>query len=262
MQQKGNIGIFDSGLGGLWILKHLKEKLPEYNYVFLGDEKHMPYGDKNKEEIFSYTTSALRYLFEVENCMGVIIACNTVSSTIYDELREWKDENYFGRIIFGIARPTIMSIKPDEILVIFATFPTCNSTVYDELLHSRTSDILKIPLPELASKIERGESVQDYLMSFVGNVPEHIKQGALLCTHYGIVREEFRKVFPNILDWSFQEESVPRYIQEYFLEFPEREMFFTHNATLRIITSKKSDVLTKFAKEWFGEKVEINEINL
>jgi glutamate racemase len=249
---KGNIGVFDSGLGGLWILKHLREKLPEYNYVFFGDEAHLPYGNKTKEEIFRYTTEALTYLFEKENCRGVILACNTVSSSIYDELREWKDENYFGRILFGIMRPTVESLAKDEPVVIFATPMTCASQVYDTFLSSKTESLLKIPLPELASLIEHGEDTYSYIESFKTKVPQNITRGALLCTHYGIVKDNFKKVFPNITHWSYQEESIPLYIAEYFKQFPEREAFFAHEGSLKIITSKESEVLNKFKKEWFG----------
>ena len=98
---KGNIGVFDSGLGGLWVLKHLKEKLPSYNYIFLGDQKNVPFGGKTPEELFEIATKALDYLYGEKNCMGVVLACNTISSTIYDRLRIWKDEKYFGRILFG-----------------------------------------------------------------------------------------------------------------------------------------------------------------
>lgn len=263
MQNKGNIGVFDSGLGGLFILKHLREKLPEYNYVFFADEAHAPYGDKTKEELFAYTTSALSYLFEKENCMGVILACNTVSSTIYDELRDWKDKNYFGRIVFGIMRPTIESLNnKDESLVVFATAPTCASSVYDKFLTSRVENVLKIPMPELASKIERGEDVYEYLSLFKSKVSESIHQGALLCTHYGIVKEDFKKAFPFIKEWSYQEDSIPKYIKEYFVEFPEREEFFLRENKFKILTSRPSETLSKFTREWFGENVKPVLINL
>jgi glutamate racemase len=260
MNRTGNIGIFDSGLGGLWVLKHLRAELPEYDYVFYGDQAHVPYGDKTKEELFTYVTQALTHLFEKENCMGVILACNTVSSTIYDELREWKDAHYFGRILFGILRPTALSLQPDAPLVVFATTPTCSSTVYDTFLSSRVEKIVKIPMPELAGKIEKGEQVSEYIASFKDKVPSDIHRGALLCTHYGIVRDDFIKAFPEITEWSYQEESIPKYLKQYFIEFPEREAFFSHSNLLKIITSQETPVLEKFTKAWFGNGIKITSI--
>lgn len=260
MDKKGNIGVFDSGLGGLWVLKHLKEKLPEYNYIFYADQANMPYGGKTKDELFNITTEALDFLYGEMNCMGVVLACNTVSSNIYDRLRDWKDGKYFGKILFGIVRPTVESMDPNEKTVIFATPRTCESEVYENFFKEHMRDYIKIPMKDLAYKIENKDDTFSYIYSFKDVVPNDAKRGALLCTHYGIVKDDFKKAYPQITDWIYQEEVVPEYLKDYFKEFPEREKFFEHGSKIEIYTTKESDIFTSFAKEWFGGDVEIKVI--
>lgn len=259
---KGNIGIFDSGLGGLWILKHLREKLPDYSYIFLGDLANVPFGDKTPDELFVIATKALDYLYGEMNCMGVVLACNTISSTIYERLRDWKDSKYFGRILFGIVHPTVESLKEGDSAVIFATPRTCESEVYEKFLSSNIKNYKKIPLPKLAYLIENGEDALPYISTFRNKVNDDIKMGALLCTHYGIVKDDFKKVFPFINKWVYQEDLLPAYLENYFKEFPERELFFTHNKSLSIFITKESEVFNKFSKEWFSGFVVPKVINL
>jgi glutamate racemase len=262
MAKKGSIGVFDSGLGGLWVLKHLKEELPEYNYIFLADQKNMPYGERTPDELFILTIKALDYLYGEKNCAGVILACNTVSSTIYDKLREWKDEKYFGRIIFGIVRPTVESINNENQVVVFSTPRTCLSEVYENFLSSNIKSYIKLPMNNLASIIEEKGDVYSYISLFKDKVPNNITRGALLCTHYGIVREDFKKVFPSIKEWIYQEEIIPKYMKDYFIKFPEREAFFSHDGHTSIFVTKENKVFENYTKEWFGESVGIELVNL
>lgn len=262
MDKKGSIGVFDSGLGGLWILKHLKEQLGEYDYVFLGDQQNVSYGNKTTDELFILATCALDYLYGEKNCMGVVLACNTISSTIYDRLREWKDEKYFGRILFGIVRPTVESLADNDTVAIFATTRTCESEVYEKFFKENLKSYIKTPMPELASLIENGGDTYDYIDSFKDKIPSDIRRGALLCTHYGIVREEFKKVFPNIKEWVYQEELIPKYLKDYFKEFPDREEFFSQNKTLSIFVTKETETFKRFKDEWFGEDLKIELVNL
>lgn len=262
MNEKGAIGVFDSGLGGLWVLRHLREELGDYDYIFLGDQKNISYGNKTTEELFELTTKALDYLYGKMGCMGVVLACNTVSSTIYDKLREWKDEKYFGRILFGIVRPTVESIKKDNKVAIFATTRTCESEVYEKFFKDNLKDYVKIPMRELAGLIENSGDTYSYIYSFKDKIGVDVSGGALLCTHYGIVKNEFKKVFPSIKEWVYQEELIPKYLKDYFIEFPDREAFFSHNKTLSILVTKESDTFLNFKNKWFGEDVKINLVDL
>jgi glutamate racemase len=262
MNEKGSIGVFDSGLGGLWVLKHLREELPLYNYIFLGDQANVPFGGKTPDELFDIATKALDFLYGQKNCMGVVLACNTISSTIYDKLRDWKDEKYFGRILFGIVRPTVESIDKQKPVVIFATPRTCESEVYEKFLSENVRNYVKIPLPQLAYLIENGGDTFSYLKYFKDMIGSDIESGALLCTHYGIVRDNFKKVFPAVKSWVYQEDLIPKYLKEYFVEFPDREAFFAHGGDISIFITKESEVFDKFVKEWFDKNINLEIINL
>ena len=82
------IGIFDSGVGGLIITKTIRELMPEYDYVYLGDTKRVPYGDKSHDTILKFTKEAMNYFFQKENCAIVIIACNTVSARALKKIQQ------------------------------------------------------------------------------------------------------------------------------------------------------------------------------
>lgn len=259
---KESIGVFDSGLGGLWILKHLKDEMPEYDYVFLGDQLNVSYGNKTPDELFVLAVKALDFLYGEKKCAGVVLACNTISSTIYDRLRGWKDEKYFGRILFGIVRPTVESMSNNDTVAIFATPRTCESEVYEKFFKKNIKDYIKIPMPELARLIENGGDTYSYISSFKDKVASDITRGALLCTHYGIVRDNFKKVFPSIKTWVSQEELIPKYLKDYFVEFPEREAFFSHNGTISVLVTKENDVFNQFKNKWFGENIKVELVDL
>jgi glutamate racemase len=262
MDKKGSIGVFDSGLGGLFVLKHLKEELPDYDYVFLGDQENVPFGGKSPDELFLIATKGLDFLYGEMNCAGVVLACNTISSTIYDRLRVWKDEKYFGRILFGIVRPTVERMGKDHRVVIFATPRTCESEIYEKFFRENLENYEKIPMKDLAGIIENSGNSYSYIYYFKDKVKNDVSTGALLCTHYGIVKDDFKKVFPQISNWVYQEELVPKYIKDYFLEFPEREQLFSHGASIKIYVTKELDTFFNFKNKWFGEDLKINLVSL
>src|ERR1700722_1467195 len=104
------IGIFDSGLGGLGVSKAIMAKLPKYDYVYLGDTKNLPYGNKSQSQIFSLTTKALRFLF-AQDCKLVIIACNTSSAKALRKIqREFLPKYFPDRKVLGVIVPTIEAV--------------------------------------------------------------------------------------------------------------------------------------------------------
>lgn len=245
-----NIGVFDSGLGGLWILKHLKERLPNYNYVFFGDQANVPYGNKTNVELFDLTIKALGFLYGEKKCACVILACNTTSTTIYEELKGWVEVEYPDCKLFGIAQPTIEFLKEENNLALFATERTISSHVY-----KTKNCVAEIALSLLASKIEEGKEVGDYIKSFSKNVPQTATSGALLCTHYGIVTNDFKKAFPNIKKWISQENIIPQYLENYLKENPDFEIKLSKNNLLKIFVTAKSEVFDNKIEEWFGGNI-------
>src|SRR3990167_7592046 len=100
------IGIFDSGLGGLFIAKAIRKTLPNYEYVYLGDTKRVPYGEKSHQKVFEYTKEAVDHLFRKENCALVIVACNTASARALRRIQqEYLPKNFSDRKALGVLIP-------------------------------------------------------------------------------------------------------------------------------------------------------------
>src|SRR5258708_5718149 len=99
------IGIFDSGVGGLLVAKAIQKRMPKYDYVYLGDTKRVPYGNRSAETVFEFTEEAVNYLFEKENCAIVILACNTASARALKQIQEKTDKEKKGRKVLGVLIP-------------------------------------------------------------------------------------------------------------------------------------------------------------
>ncbi len=245
------IGVFDSGLGGLWLLRHIREVMPEYDYVFIGDQKNVPYGNKTVPELLKITTQALEFLYEKQNCKVVLLACNTVSSNIYKELKEWVNSKYPNRLIFGLVEPTVQALKEAGDIAIFATKRTIASEVYQTKLAGNNRQAYGIAMPELATLIESGQPTIDYIDSFKDSVPTNAKCGTLLCTHYGIALEDFKKAFPNINTWYLQEKIIPKFMNEYFQNNKERLFDLSLGGSIKFFVTEKSSVFDSFLGKWF-----------
>ena len=252
-----NIGVFDSGLGGLWILKYLREKLPEYNYIFFGDQANVPYGTKSKEDLFAYTTQALLYLYKEKNCLCVILACNTTSTAIFTELRAWVEKEFPDRRVFGIVLPTVLTIPVVDPVAVFATHRTVESHVFKREIKG---DVTEVALPELCSRIESGGETKEYIASFASQIPDTVKTGALCCTHYGIVRDDFIHAFPNITKWISQEEIIPEFFKNYLESKPDFDNKLSKQNKIEIYVTKESEVFNTWLKKWYQNPPQINII--
>ncbi len=252
--EKGNIGVFDSGLGGLWILKHLRETVPQYNYIFFGDQANVPYGIKTIEELFLCTTKALTYLYEKKDCACVILACNTTSSAIYSELQSWVQETYPGRKIFGIVNPTVEAIPTTDPIAVFATVRTVESHAFRNKIE-KDQAITEIAMPELAVGIEYAQETQNYIASFAHSVPPNVRTGVLCCTHYGIVRQEFINAFPQITLWISQEEIIPKFFKDYLAKEKDFALTLSTSGAIEVYVTKENVVFDTWLSKWFGPDV-------
>jgi|JI10StandDraft_1071094.scaffolds.fasta_scaffold01292_43 glutamate racemase len=250
--EKGKIGVFDSGLGGLVVLRELRKVLPEYDYVFYGDQKNLPYGNKTVDELFVIAKENLSYLFDEQDCRAVFIACNTISSNLYDKLKEWILVAYPDRFIFGIAKGTVDALASDTHFTVFATVRTIASHRFSTLLTERFPDctVDEVALPELCSRIEAGENVEDYLATFCGQFKE--KGTCVLgCTHYGIVAETFANIFPGFTTIAQQEKILPQFFKEYLAHRETIRSRLSVGGTLQILISADNPVFREYANKWF-----------
>lgn len=244
------IGVFDSGLGGLWMLKHLRELMPEYDYVFYGDQKNVPYGEKTIEQLLEITKTALEFLYKKQNCSVVLLACNTVSTNINTQLREWVNKKYPGKLVFGLVKPTVESLINLDNLFLTATTRTIESGLYQKEL-ANINSLTTFALPDLARIVERGEDAYGYILQFQDLVPPNITNGALLCTHYGIVLDDFKKVFPGVQNWYCQENIIPKYMKSYFESKPQVVNALSKNSSVEFFVTASNKTFDKFLNTWF-----------
>ena len=208
MEKDKAIGIFDSGLGGLSVLRKLKQELPEEDFIFYGDQKHAPYGEKSEEEVRSLSLSAYRFLQE-KGVKATVIACNTATSAAAPYLREMFPKD----IIIGMepaVKPAVEdleSLSPADSaskkILIMAT----EHTIQGERLHqliSRFGDpsqFLLLPSPGIVRLLEAGKGdspeMEDYLHQLL--LPyqkEAISSIVLGCTHFPFAKEQIQKSLP------------------------------------------------------------------
>lgn len=187
------IGVFDSGVGGLTVLKCLYDNLPNENYIYIGDNKYCPYGDKRKEELYSIAKRIIKYFEEIDVKL-IVVACNTISSTILDDLK--KETNI---PIIGVIDSTVdlfLKQNIDETLVI-GTNGTISSDVYNIKIKEKNNRIkvhsLKTPLlvPLIESDSDTSLVLNDYLTCY-----KNIKSIILGCTHYKLIEDEIKKILP------------------------------------------------------------------
>ncbi len=156
------IGVFDSGLGGVLILKAIAKELPDYDYEYYGDTKHVPFGDRSESEIYEFTKQAVEHLFE-KGCLIVILACNTASAETLRKLQdEYLSENYPDRRILGVIIPVVEEVIDHTCkqVVLFGTQRTVGSGKYHLELGKRNeiqTKIEAVATSELVPLLEKGE---------------------------------------------------------------------------------------------------------
>lgn len=221
------IGFFDSGLGGLTVMRAVAKFLPRYEYEFYGDTTNVPYGDKSEEEIFDLTKSGITHLFEQDCCL-VIVACNTASCETLRRLQdEWLPSTCPDRTVLGVIIPVIEELcaggKSRALLL--ATKRTVSSGKYHFELGKQNRQDVKIEAqaaPELVPCIEAGkhkeavEVASDYILERVSAIDTVI----LGCTHYTVLASDLRRRFPDLRFLS-QADIIPHKLQTYLNVHPE-----------------------------------------
>ena len=195
------IGIFDSGSGGLTVLKALRDVLPSADVVYFGDIKNAPYGDRSREELAELTVLAIRLLHE-RGAHNLVSACNSVSASLALSLFDAFDLSH--NQLIEMVGPTVACFKdsPDRVLVC-ATSATVRSEIYQSAFRMIGKDVTAIAIPGLAGAIEHGDPAEfmESLIAkaFHGVLLSDYDTLVLACTHYPLVTDVFKKVVPKSL---------------------------------------------------------------
>ncbi len=207
MKKTINIGIYDSGLGGLTVLKEFKKIMPYYHYIYFGDTAHVPYGNKSKQTIFEYSKEAIKF-FEKQDVTVIIIACNTVSSLVLEELKEYTDIALVDVItpFKSFFKQKVEDCKENINIGVIGTNNTIQSKAYNKILTDINSKIqvysqacpMFVPIIELGFVNHRIAPIviEEYLHELKKEKLHYLILG---CTHYPLLKHQILKHLPEDL---------------------------------------------------------------
>lgn len=270
----GPIGVFDSGYGGLTILRRIREILPQYDYLFLGDNARAPYGSRSFEIVYQFTLEAVKALFSY-GCRLVIIACNTASAKALRTIQQ-NDLPHLDatRRVLGVIRPTVEaigSLTKTRHVGLLATAGTVNSRSYNLELKKLCPDItvtgqacpLWVPIIENNEHNSPGADyfVKEYIDALLARDPE-IDTIILGCTHYPLMLDKIRQYTPLGIRLVPQGEYVAPSLARYMERHPDMEARCTRQGTCRYLTTESAALFRKSASVFLGYDIEASQIAL
>lgn len=198
MNQNGKIGVFDSGIGGVTVLREIIKILPKENYRYYSDSKNNPYGDKTDEVIQQLCDNIVQHFIQ-ENCKAVVIACNTASSKAANLLRKKYPQLPF--IAIEPAYKMVYDYAYDKPTLVMATKGTIDSEKFNLLIKKYDNHkTYLLPCIGLADRIEQGnkEEIRKYLREHIGSYQGRVENVVLGCTHYPLVQKEIQEVLGQV----------------------------------------------------------------
>ena len=279
------IGVFDSGHGGLTILRSLVETLPKRSFVYLGDHAHAPYGERSSAEIVELTQRAVETLFDLE-CDLVVLACNTAAAVALRTLQQdWLPRNYPDRRILGVLVPTVEAVtgvpwladsshpgrlEAPKTIAVFATRRTVDSKAYPEEVQKRAGEIelIQVACEGLVDLIERHaprDVLRDAVHAHVARLRNqlhgrHLDAVLLGCTHYPLVADLFAEALPAGTEIMSQPALVADSLLDYLERHPEFDAEDFRGGTLRLLTTGDPVMAGKFATDFFGRPVQFQAV--
>ena len=270
----GPIGVFDSGYGGLTILSKIREVLPEYDYIYLGDNARAPYGSRSFEVVYEFTLQAVYKLFEM-GCHLVVLGCNTASAKA---LRSIQQNNLPhidpARRVLGVIRPTVEaidSLTQSRHVGVLGTPGTIKSESYPLEIHKLFPDIQVTghACALWAAIVEAGEAESKGADYFIQKdidallaKDEKIDTVILGCTHYPILLPTIRKHVPEGINILSQGGLVGNSLKDYLLRHPEMDVKCTKGGTCTYFTTEAEEKFAESASTFLSEKVEVKHIEL
>ena len=255
------ISIFDSGVGGLTVLKEINKKMPEYDLVYFGDSARAPYGGKSEDEIKKYALEDIEFLQE-KGAKLIVIACNTVSTIAFDFLKEEVKLPLFG-MVNSVVTSAVTTTKNNHIGVL-GTQATINSGVYEKRIkvyaHNRNMkvDIFSQSAPTLVPLIESGKLsdnktkkiVEDYLKIFKDNKIDTL---VLACTHYHLLKNIIKNYLGDEVRIIDPGTAIAEEINTFLKNQTVIENSLIKNSKVNIYFSKNSDAITNLTKDILGD---------
>ena len=259
------IGVFDSGYGGLTILKDFLDRLPKYDYLYLGDSARTPYGNKSLKTVYEYTQQAVDFLF-TRGAELIILACNTASAKALRKIQqEWLPIHYPERRVLGVVIPlaeaAVAATRWGRIGVI-GTRATIESGVYEQELHKLNLDIkvLGQPCPLLVPLVEEGwvgkpetnMILKKYLRPLKSKAIDSLILG---CTHYPFLKKDIVRIMGKNCHVLDTPGIVADKLTKYLTRHPEIETMLSRNGKRIFFTTDDPERFKCFGGIFLGRKI-------
>ena len=268
------IGVFDSGYGGLTILKEIRKRLPQYDYLYLGDNARNPYGSRSFEIIYEYTLQAVKALFE-RGCHLVVLACNTASAKALRSIQQNDLPNIDpSKRVLGVIRPTVEvlpGITKTNHVGLLATQGTVKSASYSLELQklSPGMKIIEHGCPMWVPLVENSEFdspgadyfIKKELDKIFEKDPE-IDTLVLGCTHYPLLLKKIKELLPKDVNVLCQGPLVAESLADYLQRHPEIESRLSNTASVSYLTTEHNEKFDSLASLFLGKPITSHTISL
>ena len=271
----GPIGVFDSGYGGLTILRQIKSLLPQYDYLYLGDNARAPYGTRSFDIVYKFTLQAVKYLFS-QGCKLVILACNTASAKALRTIQQHDLPQIDPtRRVLGVIRPTVEKIGNVTHTCnvgILGTPGTIQSKSYDMEIDKMYGRKIKtfgqecpmwVPLVECMESNGDGADyfVQKYINGLMSQCSE-IDSVILGCTHYPLLINKIEKYMPANVKIIEQGAIVAESLADYLMRHPEMDIRCSKGGSVSYLTTENAEKFKGMASMFMEEDIEVSHVDL
>ena len=268
------IGIFDSGFGGLTIFKQIRRLLPQYDYIYLGDNARTPYGNRSFEAVLKFATEGVDYLFK-QDCPLVLIACNTASAKALRSIQQqYLPKHYPERRVLGVIRPTVEVIRnytKTNQVALWATQGTVRSESFaiEIAKHAPGVNLVQQACPMLVPLVEAGELEGDGLKYYITKYWNQTKSQIegidtllLACTHYPLILPQIKALLPAAVRILSQDELVAPSLKDYLAWHPEHESKISRNGNCRYLTTDACEHFDHLGEIFMGQKIASEKVDL
>ncbi len=268
------IGVFDSGFGGLTVLKEIVKTLPQYDYIYLGDNARAPYGSRSYESVYQYTLECVKKLFD-QGCELVILACNTASAKALRTIQQIDLPKIDAhKRVLGVIRPTtelIGQMTHSKQVGILGTAGTVSSGSYIVEIEKFFPElkVFQQACPQLVPLIENDEAdtqgaeyfIEKYVSSLLNQAP-NIDAVVLGCTHYPLIQKQIQKYLPANVKLLSQGPIIAESLKKYLAMHPEMENRCSKNGQLEFFTTDTTDAFDRAGTKFFGSPIHSNHMSI
>lgn len=265
-------GIFDSGFGGLEILREITKKLPQYKYIYLGDTQRAPYGSRNQIAIYQFTQEAVDFLFK-KGCKLIIIACNTASSEALRKIQQnYLPSHYPKKRVLGVIIPAcedaVIKTKNNKIGVIATESAVSSGAFIRELKKINPKiKVFQKACPLLAPIIEAGEQnsplIDIYLKKCLSPLLKaNIDTLILGCTHYGLISKKIQAIIGKNIKIISEGKIVAEKLKQYLARHPEIEKQLKKETSVKFLTTDLTEKFATLGSKFFGKTINPKKVSL